>query len=103
MFMVHRMMVMMMMMIMMSMTMRMKMMMMTNLGKKVPHDLILVAAFLVGGSHIVRHVEDVPEKDKDHHHNQDEDVDHHHHQDGEDGDEVRSMIFSRCPAHGGCS
>ena len=70
--------------------MTMTMTMTPNLGKKVPHDLILVAAFLVGGSHVVRHVEDVPENDKDHHHNQDEEVDHH--QDGEDGVEAVSMI-----------
>ena len=65
------------------MTMTKTMTMMTNLGKKVPHDLILVAALLVCRSHVVRHVEDVPEDDEDHHHGQD----------GEDDD--GNMIFAR--------
>ena len=39
----------------------------TDLGKKVPHDLVLVAALLVPRPRVVRHVQDVP----DHHH-------HHH-------------------------
>ena len=31
------------------------------LSKEVPHDLVLVAAFLICSSHVVRNVEDVPE------------------------------------------
>ena len=76
---------------------------MTNLGKKVPHDLILVAALLVGRSHVVRHVEDVPEHDHNHHH-QDEDLDHHHNdqdgEDGDDGDDDGNMIFAHCSERG---
>ena len=44
--------------------MRMMMMMRRRidyLSKEVPHDLVLVAAFLICSSHVVRNVEDVPE------------------------------------------
>ena len=37
------------------------MMVKTNLSKKVPHDLVLVAAFLICCSHVVRNVQNVPE------------------------------------------
>ena len=41
---------------------RMMMMRMIDyLSKEVPHDLVLVAAFLICSSHVVRNVEDVPE------------------------------------------
>ena len=46
------------------MMMMMRRMMMTRidyLSKEVPHDLVLVAAFLICSSHVVRNVEDVPE------------------------------------------
>ena len=37
------------------------MMVKTNLSKKVPHDLVLVAAFLICCSHVVWNVQNVPE------------------------------------------
>ena len=37
-------------------------MMKTNLGKKVPHDLVLVAAFLICCSNVVRNMQDVPKE-----------------------------------------
>ena len=88
------------------MMMTMMLTMMTNLGKKVPHDLILVAALLVCRSHVVRHVEDVPGNGHHYHHQDTEDGDHHHHQDAEDSEDDeddRNMIFARCQARGGCS
>ena len=60
--MANMMMVMVVMMMMVMMMMMMMMMMKTNLGKKVPHDLVLVAAFLVCCSHVVWNVQDVPEQ-----------------------------------------
>ena len=39
----------------------MMMRMIDYLSKEVPHDLVLVAAFLICSSHVVRNVEDVPE------------------------------------------
>ena len=55
---------MMVMVVMMTMVMMVMMMMMmkTNLGKKVPHDLVLVAAFLICCSNVVRNMQDVPEE-----------------------------------------
>ena len=44
----------------------------SHLGKKVPHDLVLVAALLLPRSRVVRHVQDVP----DHHHHDHGDYDH---------------------------
>ena len=49
-------------MLMIMMIMMMIIMMKTNLGKKVPHDLVLVAAFLICCSHVVRNMEDVPKE-----------------------------------------
>ena len=77
--------------------MTMMLTMMTNLGKKVPHDLILVAALLVRRSHVVRYVEDVPEN---HHLDEDGDRHHHHNQDRDDGDDDGNMIFAHCSERG---